>query len=68
MISITLGYSALLFFSMLYRLRLVPRFVSIWGLLGAIVVLANTPTNLFGVSLPNLGYLMLLNELFLGGD
>ncbi len=66
MVSITLGCGALLFYGMLFRLRLVPRFISIWGLLGAVVVLANTLFEIFGVSLPNLGFVMLLNELFLG--
>lgn len=66
MISITLGSGALLFYSMLFKLKLVPRIVSIWGLLGAAIVLVNTLTDMFGVSLPNLGYIMLLNELFLG--
>jgi len=66
MVSITFGLSALLFYSMLYRTRLVPRFISVWGLLGAAVVLANTMFDMFGISVPNLGVLMLLNELFLG--
>jgi hypothetical protein len=66
MISITFGSGALLFYSMLYRSKLIPRFISIWGLLGAAVVLANTLFDMFGVSLPNLGFLMLANELFLG--
>jgi hypothetical protein len=66
MVSITLGLGALLFYSMLYQTRLIPRFISIWGLLGAAVVLANTMFDMFGLSVPNLGVLMLLNELFLG--
>jgi hypothetical protein len=66
MVSITLGSGALLFYSMLYQLKLIPRFISIWGFLGALIVLANTLFDMFGVSLPNLGFLMLLNELFLG--
>jgi len=66
MVSITLGLGALLFYSMLYQTRLIPRFISIWGLLGAAVVLANTMFDIFGLSVPNLGVLMLLNELFLG--
>lgn len=66
MVSITLGLGALLFYSMLYQTRLIPRFLSIWGLLGAAVVLANTLFDMFGLSVPNLGVVMLLNELFLG--
>lgn len=66
MVSITFGSGALLFYSMLYQMKLIPRFISVWGLLGAVVVLANTLFDMFGVAIPNLGYLMLLNELFLG--
>ena len=66
MVSITLGLGALMFYYMLYQSKLIPRFISIWGLIGAAVVLANTLFDMFGLSVPNLGVLMLLNELFLG--
>ena len=66
MISITFGSGALIFYSTLYRAKLIPRFISIWGLLGAAIVLLNALAEMFGISLPNLGFLMLLNELFLG--
>lgn len=66
MISITFGLGALLFYFMLYRSKLIPRFISVWGLLGATVVLANTLFEMFGLALPNLGVIMLLNEVFLG--
>jgi len=66
MVSITLVLGALLFYSMLYRTKLIPRFISIWGLLGAAVVLANTMLDMLGYPPGNLGVVMLLNELFLG--
>ena len=66
MVSITFGLGALLFYTMLYQSKLVPRFISIWGLIGAAVVLANTMLDMFSLTVPNLGVLMLLNELFLG--
>ena len=66
MVSLTFGLGALLFYSMLYQSKLIPRFISIWGLAGATVVLVNLVFDMFGVSIPNLGVLMLLNELFLG--
>jgi hypothetical protein len=66
MVSITFGLGALMFYYCLYHLRLIPRFISIWGLIGAAVVLANLVADMFGLTLPNLGVLMLLNELFLG--
>ena len=66
MVSITFGLGAAMFYYMLYKSKLIPRFISIWGLVGAAVVLANTMLDMFGISVPNLGVLMLLNELFLG--
>ena len=66
MVSITLGLGALLLYTMLYQTRLVPRFISVWGFVGALIVLANTMLDLFGYPPGNLGVIMLLNELFLG--
>ena len=51
---------------MMYQSKLIPRFISIWGLLGTAVVLVNTFLDMLGVPPGNLGIVMLLNELFLG--
>ena len=51
---------------MLYRMKLIPRIISVWGLVGAAFVLGNTIVEMYGGSLVNLGVIMLLNELFLG--
>ncbi len=56
---------------MLYRSRLIPRFISVWGLLGAVTVLTSTLLNMFAISISPtielvIGLPMLLNELFLG--
>jgi hypothetical protein len=66
MVSITLSLGALLFYSMLHKTRLIPRFIAIWGLVGASAVLLNTVFDMLLISVPNLGVIMLLNELFLG--
>ena len=69
MVSITFGLGALLLYYMFYQSKLIPRFISVWGLVGAALVLANAVFDMFGLSLGpvgNLGVLMLLNELFLG--
>jgi hypothetical protein len=71
MVSITFGLGALLFYYMLYQANLIPRFISVWGLLGAVTVLTTTMLDMFAISVPTalgvvLGLPMLLNELFLG--
>ena len=66
MISITFFLGAVLFYIMMYQSKLIPRFISIWGLIGTAVVLANTVMDMLGVPPGNLGVIMLLNELFLG--
>jgi len=69
MLSLVFSLSALAFYYMFYRTKLIPRFISVWGLIGALFVLANALLVMFGISLEivdNLGFLMLLNEVFLG--
>jgi hypothetical protein len=71
MLSLVFGLGALMFYYMLYQTRLIPRFISVWGLIGALLVLATAVLGMFGVSLSSgievvLGLPMLLNELFLG--
>jgi len=69
MVTFALVLGALMFYYMLYQSRLVPRFISVWGFIGAIAVLATAMLDTFGISpgsLEFLGVLMLLNELFLG--
>lgn len=69
MVTIALVLGALALYYMLYQSRLVPRFISVWGLVGALAVLATALLDSFGVSVGSLeflGILMLLNELFLG--
>ena len=67
MVSVFLSMGALLFYSMLFQTKLIPRFISIWGLLGAGIVLVNAIMDMLGYPPGNLGVVMLLNELFLGG-
>ena len=64
--SLPLGAGAILFYTMLYREKLIPRWISIWGLLAVTAVLVNTVLDMFAITIPNLGYFMLLNEVFLG--
>ena len=71
MLNLIFSLSALLLYAMLLRCRLIPAFLSIWGLIAAALVLFNTVLGWFhpdlGESLGMItGLPMLLNELFLG--
>jgi hypothetical protein len=69
MVTFALVLGAVMFYTMLYRSKLIPRFISVWGLIGILVVFVTALLDTFGISLgilESLGVLMLLNELFLG--
>jgi hypothetical protein len=60
--------AALLLFYLLFKTQLVPRFISIWGLLGVLLVFAWNLVELFGISVSIGMFLalpMILNEIFL---
>jgi hypothetical protein len=48
---VVFGLGALLFYCLLYRWRLVPRWISIWGVIGAVLVFTFGLLALFGTSL-----------------
>ena len=59
---------ALFFYILLYRTQVIPRFISVWGIIATIILFIITIIKLFGVDLPVLNALvlpMILNELFL---
>jgi len=59
---------AFVFYYLLYLGKLVPRFISLWGLLGTATLALSTILKLFGQSLPVLDYFLILiitNEIFL---
>lgn len=71
MVYLTFALGALMFYYLLLRSKLIPRFISVWGLIAAALVFANTILDMFGLHLdPAIGIItglpMLLNELFLG--
>jgi hypothetical protein len=69
MVTISLVLGAWIFYSMLYRSKLIPRFLSIWGLVGATSVFLIFLLDAFGIPQGPVGVLSLLmlsNELFLG--
>jgi hypothetical protein len=68
MLGIFFGLAALLFYYLLYQSKLVPRLISVWGLIGVALVLAWNLLELFGISI-SVGIIlalpMILNEIFL---
>ena len=61
---------ALIFSYLLYQLKLVPRWLSIWGLIGAIVLLARVPLSMFvfdPLSTAILAIPIIVNELVIAG-
>ncbi|MFV2001559.1 MAG: DUF4386 domain-containing protein [Paracoccaceae bacterium] len=59
---------AVLFYTLLYKSRLVPRFISIWAFAGIALLLGGAVFDMFGGGIPVEAYgaVMGLNELFLG--
>ena len=70
LIPVFLGLGALLFYRALYQFKLLPRFISIWGLVGAALILALNVLLTFGVEVGSIGMILALpiisNEIFLG--
>jgi len=59
---------ALLFYILLYRTQVVPRFISIWGVIATVVLFIVTMVKLVGVNIEVLNLLVIpivLNEIFL---
>ena len=60
--------SAFMFYYLLYKSELVPRFISLWGALGIFFLLISTIFKLLDMPYPMLDYLLILiitNEFFL---
>ena len=74
MVMIVVSLGALMFYYLLYQSKLIPRFISVWGLIGAPLSLAGGLIAIFGhragASMPAstmiLGLPIMLNEIFLG--
>lgn len=67
MVFITYCLGAMIFYYLLYQLKLIPRFLSVWGLIGVPMVLINVMLGIFGLKqVMVLGLIMGLNEIVLG--
>lgn len=64
------GVAALLLYCLLFRSKLVPAFISVWGILSVVLMLGWNLLEAFGISLGDAGLVfalpMILNEIFLG--
>jgi len=68
-LGIFFGLAALIFYSLLFQSRLVPRFISVWGLIAVVLILTWNLLELIGISVPGglfLALPIILNEIFLG--
>jgi hypothetical protein len=69
LVPIFFGAGALIFYSLLYRSRLLPRFISIWGLIAVVALLSWNLLEAFGMSISAgliFGLPIILNEILLG--
>jgi len=60
--------SAFIFYYLLFKLEIVPKFISIWGAAGIVALLTSTLLHLANLNYPLIDYLLVLvitNEVFL---
>jgi uncharacterized membrane protein len=70
LIPVFLGLGAVLLYYSLYQSKLLPRFISVWGFIGAVLILALNLLLSLNVEVGNIAMIfalpMILNEIFLG--
>lgn len=67
MVFLTYGLGAVIFYYLLFQSRLIPRWLSVWGLIGAPLVIISVMLEIFGFNPPLImGAQMGLNEIVLG--
>jgi Domain of unknown function (DUF4386) len=66
-VGIFFSLGALMLYSLLYQARLIPRWISIWGLVAAVLTLLPSLTALFGINLDILKFVMLPQEMVMAG-
>jgi hypothetical protein len=66
LIAVPFALGALMFYVLLYRSRLVPRWLSVWGLVGAALYIVPPIGNMFGLSLGVLMAPLAVQEMVLG--
>ncbi|HKJ41597.1 MAG TPA: DUF4386 domain-containing protein [Sunxiuqinia sp.] len=66
LIPIFFSFGAILFYFLLYKTRLIPRFISIWGFIGVLGILILALTEISGLLVMTFVLPVILNEIFLG--
>jgi len=68
MLGIVFCFGAFLFYYLLFKSKLIPRFISVWGLIGAVLLLTGLVFGMFGYSTEVIIFAapIILNEVFLG--
>jgi len=67
MVFITYGLGAVIFYTLAYKMKLFPRFLSVWGIIGAPLVLLGVILDSISIDIGvDLGLVMGLNEIVLG--
>jgi hypothetical protein len=63
LVEIVFSLGALMLYSLLYGARLIPRWISLWGIIAAVLYLASGLAAIFGLDLGILQLLMLVQEM-----
>ncbi len=66
-VGIFFSLGALMLYYLLYQARLIPRWISVWGLLAGVLTLLPSLTALFGINLDILKFVMLPQEMVMAG-
>ena len=66
MIPITFGIGALIFYTFLYKFKLLPRYISVWGFVGAVLIILMNIVKFENTVAMILALPIITNEIFLG--
>lgn len=65
--SLPFGVGALMFYTLLYRARLVPRWILVWGFIGVLLFMAANLAHMYGANIDAVMAVLFVQELVLGG-